>query len=124
MDSGIVLKSLINVTALSRRLNSSYVINPTLILNTLTYLQVCTLKLYSSQSPSIQRYIHIYMSLSCDCIKILIGCFLIWILSGTSIIYASPVHMCILLYITMTQLQSIVTVVHEYGIYETRKTHF
>ena len=112
MDSGIVLKSLINVTALSRRHNSSYVINPTFILNLLTYLQVCTLKLYSSKSPPIESYIHIYMSLSHDCIKTLIGCFLIQIPSGTSLIYASPVHMHILLYITMTQLQSIVTVVH------------
>ena len=31
-----------------------------------------------------------------------------------------PMH--ILLYITMTQLQSIVTAVHEYGIYETITT--
>ena len=59
------------------------------------------------------------MSLSYDCIKTLIGCFLIQILSGTSIIYASPGHRHILLYITMTQLQSIMTVVHEYGICET-----
>ena len=119
MDSGIVLKSLINVISLSRRHNSSYVINPTFILNLLTYLQVCTLKLYSSKSPPIESYIHIYMNLSHDCIKTLIGCFLIWILSGTSIIYASSMHMHILLYITMTQLQSIMTAVHEYGIYET-----
>ena len=33
--------------------------------------------------------------------------------------YASPMHMCILLYIIMTQLQSVVTAIHEYGIYET-----
>ena len=65
------------------------------------------------------RYIHIYMSLSCDCSNTLIGCFLIRVLRGTSIIYASPVHMHILLYAIMTQLQSIMTAVHEYGIYET-----
>ena len=33
--------------------------------------------------------------------------------------YASPMHMCILLYVIMTQLQSVVTAIHEYGIYET-----
>ena len=33
--------------------------------------------------------------------------------------YASPMYMRILHYIIMTQLQSVVTVVHEYGIYET-----
>ena len=59
------------------------------------------------------------MSLSRDCNKTLIGCFLIRILRGTSIIYASHVHMRILFYVTMTQLQSIVTAIHEYGIYET-----
>ena len=75
MHLGIVLKSLIDVTALSRRHNSSYVINLTFILNPLTYLQVCTLKLYSSKGTPIERYIHIYMSLSHDCIKILIGFF-------------------------------------------------
>ena len=90
MDLGIVLKSLIDVTALSSRHNSSYVINPTFILNPLTYLQVCTLKPYSCKRTPIERCIHIYMSLSHGCIKTLIGCFLIWILSGTSIIYASP----------------------------------
>ena len=33
--------------------------------------------------------------------------------------YASPMHMHILLYIIMTQLQSFMTAIHEYGIYET-----
>ena len=33
--------------------------------------------------------------------------------------YGSPVHMCILIHITMIQLQSIMTEMHEYGIYET-----
>ena len=58
------------------------------------------------------------MGLSCDCNKILIGCFLIRILEGTSIMYASPMHMHILLYVIMTQLQSVMTATHEYGIYE------
>ena len=40
MDSGIILKSFIDVTALLRRLNSSYMINPTFILNPLIYLHV------------------------------------------------------------------------------------
>ena len=71
---------------------------------------------------SIYIYIYIYMGLPCDCNKIFIGCFLIRILEGTSIMYASPMHMCILLYIIMTQLQSVVTVVHGYGIYETQTT--
>ena len=71
------------------------------------------------KNTPIKRSIYIYMGWSHDCNKILIGCFLIWILEGTSIMYASPVHVCILLYIIMTQLQSVVTVVHEYGIYET-----
>ena len=71
------------------------------------------------KSTPIERSIHIYMGLSCDCNKILIGCFLIRILEGTSRMYASPMHMCILLYVIMTQLQSVVTAIHEYGIYET-----
>ena len=104
MDLGTVHKSLIDVTALSRTHNSSYVINPTFILNPLTYLQVCTLKLYSSKSTPIERYIHIYMSLSHDCIKTLIGCFLIQILSGTSIIYASQ---CAHAHITLHHYDSI-----------------
>ena len=33
--------------------------------------------------------------------------------------YARPMHMCILLYVIMTQLQSAMTAIHEYGIYET-----
>ena len=33
--------------------------------------------------------------------------------------YASPMHMHILLYIIMTQLQSVMTAVHGYVIYET-----
>ena len=64
------------------------------------------------------------MSLSGDCNKTLNGCFLIMILRGTSIMYASPVHLHILLYVNMTQLQSIVTVIHEYGIYETTMIFF
>ena len=60
----------------------------------------------------------IYMGLSHDCNMILIGCFLIRILEGTSIMYASPMHMHILLYVIMTQLQSVMTAIHEYGIYE------
>ena len=71
------------------------------------------------KSMPIKRSIHIYRGLSCDCNKILIGCFLIGILEGTSIMYASPMHMQILLYVIMTQLQSVVTAIHEYGIYET-----
>ena len=71
------------------------------------------------KSNPIKRSIHISMGLSHDCNKILIGCFLIRILEGTSIMYASPVHMCILLYVIMTQLQSVVTALHGYGIYET-----
>ena len=71
------------------------------------------------KSTPIERSIHIYMGLSCDCNKILIGCFLIRILEGTGIMYSSPMHMHILLYIIMTQLESVVTVVHEYGIYQT-----
>ena len=59
------------------------------------------------------------MGLSSDCNKILIGCFLIRILERTSIMYASPMYMRILLYIIMTQLQSVMRAVHEYGIYET-----
>ena len=69
------------------------------------------------KSTPIERSIHICMGLSCDCNKILIGCFLIRILEGTSIMYASPMHMHILLYVIMTQLQSVVTAIHEYGIY-------
>ena len=69
------------------------------------------------KSTPIKRSIHIYMGLSHDCIKILIGCFLIRILEGTSMMYASPMHMHILLYVIMTQLQSVVTAIHEYGIY-------
>ena len=71
------------------------------------------------KSTPIKRSINIYMGLSRDCNKILIGCFLIRILEGTSIMYASPMHMHILLYVIMTQLQSVVTAVHGYGIYET-----
>ena len=71
------------------------------------------------KSTPIKRSIHIYIGLSHDCNKILIGCFLIGILEGTSIMYASPMHMYILLYIIMTQLQSVVTVLHENGINET-----
>ena len=67
----------------------------------------------------LSRGLSIYMGLSHVCNKILIGCFLIRILEGTSIMYASPLHMRILLYVIMTQLQSVVTAVHEYGIYET-----
>ena len=63
--------------------------------------------------------IYIYMGLSSDCNKILIGCFLIRILEGTSIMYASPMHMFILLYVIMTQLLSVMTAIHEYGTYET-----
>ena len=70
------------------------------------------------KSTPIERSIHIYMGFSHDCNKILIGCFLIRILEGTSIMYASPIHMCILLYIIMTQLQSVMTAIHKYGIYE------
>ena len=33
--------------------------------------------------------------------------------------YASPMQMRILLFVIMTQLQSVVTAIHEYGIYET-----
>ena len=33
--------------------------------------------------------------------------------------YASPVHVRILLYVIMTLSQSVVTAIHEYGIYET-----
>ena len=88
------------------------------ILNPLPYLHVCTLKWYSSKSNPIQRSIHIYMGLSCDCNQILVGCFLIRILEGTSIMYASPMHMHILLYFIMTQLQSVMTAIPEYGIYE------
>ena len=33
--------------------------------------------------------------------------------------YTSPMHMHILLYIILTQLQSVMTVLHGYGIYET-----
>ena len=62
------------------------------------------------------------MSLSCDCNHILIGCFLIRIQEGTSIMYASLMHMRVLLYIIMTQLQSVMTAIHEYGIYETCAT--
>ena len=71
------------------------------------------------KSSPIERSIHIYMGLSHDCNKILIGCVLIRILEGTSIMYASPMQMCILLFVIMTQLQSVVTAIHEYGIYET-----
>ena len=60
-----------------------------------------------------------YMGLSRDCNKILIGSFLIGFLEGTSIMYARPMHMRILLYVIMTQLQSVVTALHGYGIYET-----
>ena len=71
------------------------------------------------KSTPLKRSIHIYMGLSHDCNKILIGYFLIRILEGTNIMYASPMHKCILLYIIMTQLQSVKTAIHEYGIYET-----
>ena len=33
--------------------------------------------------------------------------------------YASPMHIRILLYVIMTQLKSVVTAIHEYGIYKT-----
>ena len=56
---------------------------------------------FKLRASSIERCIHIYMDLSCDCNRILIGHFLIWILEGMSIIYAGSVHMHILLYIIM-----------------------
>ena len=60
MDFGIVHKSLIDVTVLSRRHSSSYVINPTFILNPLTYLQVCTLSYIQVRVP-LSRGISIYI---------------------------------------------------------------
>ena len=72
------------------------------------------------KNTPIERSIHIHMGLLCDSNEILIGCFLIRILEGTSIMYGSPMHMHILLYVIMPQLQSVVTAIHEYGIYETQ----
>ena len=79
------------------------------------YVHPCGIQV---KGTPIERSIHIYMGLSRDCNQILIGCFLIRILEGTSIMYASPMHMHILLYVIMTQLQSVVTAIPEYGIYE------
>ena len=93
-------------------------INPTFIPNPLYIYKYVHSSCDMIRATPIERSIHIYMDLSHDCNEILIGCFLIWILEGTSIMYASPVHMCILLYFIMTWLQSVVTAVHEYGIYE------
>ena len=76
------------------------------------------------KSTPLERSIHIYMGLSCDCNKIFISCFLIRILEGTSIMYESPMHMRILLYVIMTQLQSVMTAIHEYGIYETNVSRY
>ena len=120
MDLGVILKSLINVTAVLRRLNSSYMINPTFIINPLMYIYIYVhSNSIQVKSTPTEQSIHIYMGLSHNCNKILIGCFLIRILEGTSIMYASPMYKSILLYIIMTQLQSVMTAIHEYGIYET-----
>ena len=77
--------------------------NPTFIPNAITYLH---LYVHSSneqvKSYPYQEVLSIYMSLSHDDIEHLIGCFLIRILRGTSIIYASPA--CYNMVIT--QLQS------------------
>ena len=56
----------------------------------------------------------IYMGLSHDCTENFIGCFLIRILRGMSIIYASPVHYKLCCFVlVVTQLQSVVIALHE-----------
>ena len=83
--------------------------NPTFIPNVITYLH---LYVHSSneqdKSYPYQEALSIYMSLSHDCTENLIGCFLIWILKGTSIIYAGPACDNVVL----TQLQSVVIALH------------
>ena len=77
--------------------------NPTFIPNAITYLNLCV---HSSneqvKSYPYQEVLSIYMRLSHDCIEKLIGCFLIRILRGTSIIYASSARYNMV----VTQLQS------------------
>ena len=83
--------------------------NPNFIPNAITYLHLYV----HSSNEQVKNYpyqvvLSIYMSLSCDCTENFIGCFLIRILRGTSIIYASPVHYNVVL----TQLQSVLIALH------------
>ena len=64
-------------------------INPTFIPNPLYIYKYVHSSCDMIRATPIERSIHIYMDLSHDCNEILIGCFLIWILQGTSIMYAS-----------------------------------
>ena len=83
--------------------------NPTFIPNTITYLhQYVHSNNEQVKSYPYQEVLSIYMSLSHDCTENLIGCFLIRILRGTSIIYASPACYSVVL----TQLQSVVIALH------------
>ena len=77
--------------------------NPNFIPNAITYLH----RYVHSSNEQVKSYpyqevLSIYMSLSHDCTENFIGCFLIRILRGTSIIYASPARSNVVL----TQLQS------------------
>ena len=60
------------------------------------------------RATPITSFFSIYMSLSHDCTENFIGCFLIRILRGTSIIYASPARYKVVL----TRLQSVVIALH------------
>ena len=77
--------------------------NPNFIPNAITYLHLYVHSTNEQvKSYPYQEVLSIYMSLSHDCTENLIGCFLIRILKGTSIIYASPAHYNVVL----TQLKS------------------
>ena len=83
--------------------------NPTFIPNAITYLHPYV----HSNNEQVKSYpyrevLSIYMSLSHDCTENFIGCFLIRILGGTSIIYASPACCNVVL----TQLQSVMIALH------------
>ena len=115
MDSGAILKSLFNVTAFIKK-TQLFIYDKSNIYSKSTNIDTCmyTQAMSKLRATPIERFYLYNMSLSHDCTENFIGCFLIRILRGTSIMYASPAHYNLCRFVmVVTQLQSIVIALHE-----------